>query len=66
MTAFALRRRLAIDLLPVDPDEVLAVSLETGLTIYDGAYLWLARRMAAELVTLDVASRAPATSAGRT
>jgi predicted nucleic acid-binding protein len=33
--------------------EVVAVARQTGLTAYDAAYLWLARHLDAELVTLD-------------
>lgn len=44
----------------VNPDAVVALALETGLTAYDASYLWLARRLDAELVTLD---RAPIAAA---
>jgi predicted nucleic acid-binding protein len=33
--------------------EVLILAEQTGLTSYDASYLWLARRLNAELVTLD-------------
>ena len=33
--------------------EVYDVARETGLTAYDAAYLWLAREMDVELVSLD-------------
>jgi predicted nucleic acid-binding protein len=33
--------------------QVLSLALETGLTGYDASYLWLARALGAELVTLD-------------
>jgi len=36
------------------------LALETGLTVYDASYLWLARRLGAELVTLDKALDAAA------
>jgi len=32
---------------------VIELALETGLTAYDAAYLWLAVAHGAELVTLD-------------
>jgi predicted nucleic acid-binding protein len=51
--ALALRTRLAIDLLPVAPDEVVPLAEATGLSAYDASYLWLARRLGAGLVTLD-------------
>lgn len=44
---------LGVHLEPADPAGVLALALETGLTAYDAAYLWLARESGAELVTLD-------------
>ena len=34
-------------------NEILEIALTTGLTAYDASYLWLARQLAAELVTLD-------------
>ena len=39
----------------VDADGVLDLATETGLTAYDASYLWLARHLHAELVTLDSA-----------
>ena len=38
---------------PVDHLAVLRLALETGLTTYDAAYLWLARAMSVPLVTFD-------------
>jgi predicted nucleic acid-binding protein len=32
---------------------VLELAESTGLTAYDASYLWLARELSAELVTLD-------------
>jgi predicted nucleic acid-binding protein len=37
----------------VEPGPVLELAMETGLTAYDASYLWLARHLDAELVTLD-------------
>ena len=51
--AFRLRDRLAVEEVAVDHDGVLALAADTGLTAYDASYLWLARRLRAELVTLD-------------
>ena len=42
----------------MDHAEVVALALETGLTAYDASYLWLARRLGLELVTLDKALQA--------
>lgn len=46
-------RFLDIRRLAVPVDEVSALALRTGLSGYDAAYLWLALRSNAELVTLD-------------
>ncbi len=37
----------------VEPLAVLELAERTGLTAYDASYLWLARHLDAELVTLD-------------
>jgi len=42
-----------ISLDPVDFSSVLELAIETGLSAYDASYLWLARHLAAPLVTLD-------------
>jgi len=44
----------------VEPDEVLALAIETRLTAYDASYLWLAGHLGAELVTFDTALEAAA------
>jgi predicted nucleic acid-binding protein len=44
---------LNIDLRDVDFPSVRALADETGLTAYDASYLWLARVLDADLVTLD-------------
>jgi predicted nucleic acid-binding protein len=51
----AFRHRLDFDLeyVEVDLDGTLRLAIETGLTAYDASYLWLARYLPAELVTLD-------------
>ena len=53
IAAHRLGGRLLIEELDVDQDDTLALALETGLSTYDASYLWLARNLAAELVTLD-------------
>lgn len=45
--------RLPIHYHDIDPVAVLELALETGLTAYDAAYLWLAESLECELVTLD-------------
>lgn len=37
----------------VDHDGALEAAAATGLTAYDASYLWLARQLGVELVTLD-------------
>ena len=51
--AFQLRHRLAVELVNVDHDAVVALAASSGLTAYDVSYLWLARHRGAGLVTLD-------------
>ncbi len=42
-----------IEIVEVDHADTLRLAEVVGLTIYDAAYLWLAQKLAAELVTLD-------------
>ncbi len=53
MAAFRLWPRLEIRVIDTDPAGVLELAERTGLTAYDAAYLWLARRLDAGLATLD-------------
>jgi len=53
VTAFQLRQRLGVEEVAIDHDGALGLALATGLTAYDASYLWLARQLGAELVTLD-------------
>ena len=53
LAAFRLRHRFAVKEMPTDHDAVLDLAARTGLTAYDATYLWLARHLDAELVTLD-------------
>jgi predicted nucleic acid-binding protein len=55
MTAFGLFDRMAVDLFVVDHQAVLQLAEVTRLTAYDASYLWLARTLGAELITLDAA-----------
>ena len=50
---FHLRSRLQVETAAIDHDGVLELAHGTGLTAYDASYLWLARQLGAELVTLD-------------
>ena len=51
--AFQLRDQFAVEEVAVDHDGARELAATTGLTSYDASYLWLARRLGAELVTLD-------------
>jgi predicted nucleic acid-binding protein len=51
--AFRLADRLAVDTVAVDHGAALDLAEATGLTAYDASYLWLARALGGELVTLD-------------
>jgi predicted nucleic acid-binding protein len=51
--AFRLAHRLRIETVAVDHAAVLDLAEATGLTAYDASYLWLARALGAELITLD-------------
>jgi predicted nucleic acid-binding protein len=46
--------RTGIRWMEVDPADVVMLSLATGLTAYDAAYVWLAGMLGADIVTLDV------------
>jgi predicted nucleic acid-binding protein len=46
----------------IDVMAVTALAADTGLTAYDASYLWLARALGAELVTLDAQLDAVATA----
>jgi predicted nucleic acid-binding protein len=51
--AFRLRHEFGVEYVEVDCDSALRMASETGLTAYDASYLWLARTLGVELVTLD-------------
>jgi predicted nucleic acid-binding protein len=55
LSAFDLFGRLDVRMVGVDMAEVVELAERTGLTAYDASYLWLARQLDAELVTLDTA-----------
>jgi predicted nucleic acid-binding protein len=51
--AFRLAHRLRVDTVAVDHPAIVDLAEATGLSAYDASYLWLARALEAELVTLD-------------
>jgi predicted nucleic acid-binding protein len=51
--AFRLRDQLGVEDVAVDHDGALDLAVTAKLTAYDASYLWLARELGAELVTLD-------------
>jgi predicted nucleic acid-binding protein len=51
--AFHLLHRLRVETVAVDQPAILDLAEATGLTAYDASYLWLARALGAELITLD-------------
>ena len=53
LAAYRFRDALPVTLHPIDPAAVLALADQTNLTFYDASYLWLARSLGIELVTLD-------------
>jgi predicted nucleic acid-binding protein len=52
-TAFHLAGRLAVETIAVDHAAAIDLAEATGLTAYDASYLWLARALGGDLVTLD-------------
>ena len=59
--AYRIAHRLRIESVAVDRFGVLELAEATGLTAYDASYLWVARALGAELVTLDRKLAAAAT-----
>ena len=62
LAAFSLQAQFPVEAAEVDHAGALALAEETGLTGYDASYLWLARRLNAELVTLDASLARAATA----
>lgn len=58
--ALGLFTRLDVRQVDVPLEEVVELAEAEGLTVYDAAYLWLARALSCELVTLDRALEAAA------
>jgi predicted nucleic acid-binding protein len=53
LKAFEILRHLAIEFVEIDHAEVVLLAERNKLTTCDTGYLWLARRLGSELVTLD-------------
>lgn len=53
LSAYQLLHRMDIIQSEVDLIETITLAKAKGLTVYDAAYLWLANKFHAELVTLD-------------
>ncbi|MGH7155942.1 MAG: type II toxin-antitoxin system VapC family toxin [Acetobacteraceae bacterium] len=53
LAAYHGRAALRIGICEVDQGRALELAERTGLSGYDASYLWLARTLGAELVTLD-------------
>ena len=53
LSAFTLLDRLPVEAVAVDHAATVRLALERKVTTYDASYLWLARRLGGELVTLD-------------
>lgn len=51
--AFRLANRLRVETVAVDHLAIVDLAEATGLSAYDASYLWVARAIEAELVTLD-------------
>lgn len=51
--AYDMMFRIRLAYFDVDHGESLRLAETTGLTAYDASYLWLARELGADLVTLD-------------
>ncbi len=52
LEALELFERLSLRELPLPTEEIVKLARRRRLTVYDAAYLWLARSLDAELVTL--------------
>jgi predicted nucleic acid-binding protein len=51
--AFLLALHLPIEVIEVDQEQTVKIAIQTGLTTYDASYVWLAREVNGELITLD-------------
>lgn len=53
LKAFTIYARMPIEIIDVDHADTVQLAEALGLSSYDAAYLWLAQKLAADLVTLD-------------
>jgi predicted nucleic acid-binding protein len=53
LRAFSLLDELSIEIEAVELQEAIILAHHARLSLYDASYLWLARELGAELVTLD-------------
>ena len=53
LVGFSMLWHYPIEFVEIDHASALGLAETTGLTFYDASYLWLARQLRAELVTLD-------------
>lgn len=53
LAALDLLTSMRIDLVAVPPEDLARLAAASGLSAYDAAYFWLARRLGASLLTLD-------------
>jgi len=51
--ALLLALHLPIEVIEVDQEQTVKIAIQTGLTTYDASYVWLAREVNGELITLD-------------
>jgi predicted nucleic acid-binding protein len=65
MAALGLYARMSVDLVAIDVVAVATVADQSGLTVYDASYLWLARKLSVEMVTLDLRLEAAAKQGGQ-
>ncbi|MBI2312712.1 MAG: type II toxin-antitoxin system VapC family toxin [Betaproteobacteria bacterium] len=62
---FHLLAEMGIESIEVDQGEVVGLAERARITAYDASYLWLARALGAELVTLDKRLAAAARAGAR-
>ena len=62
--AYDLSTRIAIQLTDVEHYEVIQLARKSGLSAYDASYMWLALKLKAELITLDIKLKAAAARLG--